>query len=159
MTPLNTGLYAAYRVDPTIIKPAFMLVKPHTVDNTKLYEPRAHTTVIFSKTPTTVWSAPRARNVLNQHFTLKAVVTKVSLFDNDNGYAIVLELNCPELLDLHRQLLNLGLTHPYNPYSPHISLGYDVTEEAAISLLDPIGRMTIGKKLELNSSYIEDLKC
>lgn len=151
------GLYAALRVDPTPLKEAFLLVKPYA-DNTSLYEPRAHVTLIYSTQPASAHAFQRASSFLKKIHEIQTRVSKVSLFDNDNGKAVVLELELTDLLWIaHKVLLAQGLTHSFSPYSPHISLGYDVPEDIAQTLVTQL-QSFIGTEVVLNSPYVEELK-
>lgn len=158
LTALPLGIYAAYRVDSKPIRQAFLDVKKFT-DNTKLYEPRAHVTVIYSTAPFTPHAFIRAKTLLNGVPNLTAIVTKVSAFDSteNDSCSLVLEVKCPELLELHQKLLAQGLTHPYTPFSPHVSLGYGVPHDVAHGLLIDL-QTTIGTKLLLDAPYVEELK-
>jgi len=84
---------------------------------------RIHATIVYS------------RKTMDESFTpagkyktpLKATVTGFKTFKTQEGHnALVLQLDCPEMVKRHKQLVKeYGATHDYDEYIPHITLSYN----------------------------------
>lgn len=94
-----------------------------------------HVTLMYSKAskidPNNVLSA------INKEYGKVSTVGKIigaAAFDSqesDSLACIVLKLYSPILYEIHDFLLDMGLTHSYDDYSPHLTLFYDVDKEEA----------------------------
>lgn len=90
-----------------------------------------HVTLIYSKDSNV--SQNKVADYLGRIESIEAKVTGVAAFDSvpkdgerdENLCTIVLKIDSPELEKIHTDLSDMGMTHSYKEYSPHISLLYD----------------------------------
>jgi hypothetical protein len=79
-----------------------------------------HVTVVYSKV-----ECPEIHYVIPQ-MPITATGTKFDLFSNaDGSKCLVLRLESEAILALHDHCRNLGASHEYPYYNPHITLSYD----------------------------------
>lgn len=90
-----------------------------------------HTTLLYSRTivqPQDIVDLEIALDVahaLRHPIEMKACGFR--LFDSMNGpdrRSLVIELDAPQLVDIHNQLIKSGGTHDYDDYVPHVTVSY-----------------------------------
>lgn len=109
-----------------------------------------HCTLVYSKK-----GDPNVRPY-NYSNPMKATPESLELFSEDkSALVLVLESDC--LHRRHEQLLEYGLAHTFQPYTPHITLSYDYQGEAMDEelLYDENGESVV--LLEFGSEYSEPL--
>lgn len=68
-----------------------------------------HATILYSRVPVQVELSK------DEHI---AKIKKFAIY----GESLVIELDCPSLVNRHQQFINLGGTHDYPQYDPHITV-------------------------------------
>jgi len=83
-----------------------------------------HTTLVYSRTP-----CPALAD-LEFPGPVSATVTGFGVFPlQAGGFALVLHLNSPQMSELHQQAIDLGCTHGYPEYNPHVTLTYEWSDD------------------------------
>lgn len=100
----------------------------------KLLAPaKYHSTILYSR------AHVETSNILTKLTTSHKFKAKgFHLFDSDEipgCAALVIELNAPELVKLHKELIAAGGTHDHPQYTPHISLSYEADKKMDLSSL------------------------
>lgn len=78
-----------------------------------------HCTVTYSKKP-----CPELADY-EPRMPVTGRVVGFKVFPTDDKFCLVLELDSPQLTELHEYALQLGCSHDYDEYTPHITLTYD----------------------------------
>lgn len=91
-----------------------------------------HSTILYSRK--TVPSAQDIVNSMSTEFEFSA--SNFSLFDGSTPElkCLVVELNAPELKQLHQKLKDAGGTHDFPEYNPHVTLSYNVPSNVDLSI-------------------------
>jgi 2'-5' RNA ligase len=113
-----------------------------------------HVTVIYSRTYDELEVIPQKE--------YQAKLKQLHLFGDD---FLVVMLDCPELVDRHKQLMkNYDLTYDCDEYIPHITLSYNAQKECSKEFLDKINSGVLVNDfdgleahLTLSDEYQEDL--
>lgn len=125
-----------------------------------------HATLIYSVG--TLHDNSAIQNFLDRntksHFS--GTVTHVTKFDalpkdgkRDEGKCtLVMEIDSPELVELHKKLKTLGLTHTYDEFRPHVSLIYGADREEVEPKLDELNQKLVGKQITFTDPTAEELK-
>lgn len=96
-----------------------------------------HVTVVYSKE-----TCPEIYSVVPA-LPIKAAGAGFDLFNNaDGSKCLVLRLDSKAIMDLHDHCRNLGASHEYPAYNPHLTLSYDyfdvLPNEAVLDLLNDL---------------------
>lgn len=89
-----------------------------------------HSTVLYSRKPV---EAQEIIDKLNEELEFGCIGFK--LFDSKEDptkSALVIELDAPQLVALHKKLIAAGGTHDYDDYTPHVTVTY--TAEPSLDL-------------------------
>ena len=140
--PSNRGIYIARRLHADSARQLLTWCLENNIPS-PVPEPELHCTVVFSER-----FSPGQLDVSN----LRVRTTRLELFKGDKTTALVLLLESPELHQRHQQLLSNGATHPFTPYSPHVTLSYDAGDIALAQLNFP------EQNILLQPEYIEPLR-
>jgi 2'-5' RNA ligase len=130
-TDTKSGNYVSIHVDQ-----APKIKVPETGKISKDY----HVTLMYSK------KSKRDVDKIKENIEKKfgdvatGTVEKAECFDSDeNGTScIVLTLDAPLLLTIHKYLATEGLKHSYDDYRPHLTLFYDVESKEAHQICQKI---------------------
>lgn len=106
-----------------------------------------HVTLMYSKE--TSIDTRKIEDLLSTiDFPLSGTFTHAASFDskdsdgNATGLAtLVLEIDCPEVVNIHQELMNIGLKHSYDEYRPHCSLVYNIDAKECSLLVDKLNKI------------------
>ena len=111
----------------------------------------AHITLVYSKTtsipPDEVFDV--ASESIKDGDSCDAVsLAKFDSQEDDNLCCLVLKVSSDSLTNCHERLLEFGLKHSYDEFSPHVTLAYDIPKDDAdqyIKTVDPknLGPLTL----------------
>lgn len=140
------GIYVGAKFDKETclaIKKLCQTIKvPNRVTSEKL-----HTTIIFSRK-----YVPDIE-LEEDMYPLTTKVKGFKIFDTqDKKRALVLELDCSELVDRHNEIMaEYGTTYDHPEYIPHITISYDCGE------FEPLSYGGLFPEITIKEEYKEDL--
>tara|TARA_R110000823_G_scaffold207786_13_gene338341 strand:- start:575 stop:1027 length:453 start_codon:yes stop_codon:yes gene_type:complete len=141
------GTYAALTPDGSSIKKLIKLQQNLRLSN-PLPSGELHMTVMFSRK--TVEEANDFPTIIN----IQATGENLKILDGRKP-AIVLLLDSPEAGVLFKHFMQLGATHDYDEFMPHITLSYDYTPADALRMLQY--ELEPGLKIRFNEFSTNDL--
>ncbi len=141
----KNGTYVGVRASKQTTEELREYCKQNSIDMVgTVHDRRLHVTIIYS-----LKKIPKLHAIDDEYL---ATPSKLSMFkSDDDANVLVLELDCPELILRHEQLKQLGGTHTFSSYKPHVTLSYDF--DGSIK-----GLPNYNKQLILDKEYIKDLK-
>ena len=141
MIERRKGTYVAAKYDETSchLLSAWMHMWqiPNPVPTDKL-----HSTVVYSRAPLSIDKQLFFQELIEQDHKVRdwrATPTGFAFFQSSSSCSkrdvLVLLLDCPFLYDLHDDLIEMGATHDFDTYEPHVTLSYGVPENFDVKRL------------------------
>jgi hypothetical protein len=116
------GNYMSLNIDGSLLLTGFVAPKTGTAIEPSKY----HVTLVYS--PTTELDHPWLKDQIELFFPREITATAYE-FDSFGDGTLVVKLKSVFLDRIHSKLLELGCTHTYPEYSPHISLYHGVDKK------------------------------
>jgi len=91
-----------------------------------------HTTILYSRKPV---EAVDIVSTFNNKMDFSVIGFKLFDFNEEQGAALVLELDAPQLKTLHETLIEAGGTHDYGSYTPHLTVSYHTPNDLDVTTL------------------------
>ena len=124
----RTGTYAAVKYDyDTLMMLNQWLVINNIPNQVSMND--IHSTLIYSrKQIPSVYQVNMDSSKLNS-LGLSFDPLEFAIFGKEGERVLVLKLYAVELVNLHKTLIEIGATHDYDSYEPHVTLSYDLPND------------------------------
>jgi 2'-5' RNA ligase len=145
----STGTYAALRFDEPSVERIAQYVKDNAIPN-PLEANKLHVTLMYSRVECIGFKSP---GKLPEPFIVRVKGFDVWKNGNGEGYALVVKLDAPEVVERHKQLMKqYKASYDFPEYQPHFTISYNVPDEFDTKTLAPFDGT-----LSLNFEFSEDL--
>jgi hypothetical protein len=164
-----TGTYVGANVSPFTADHRELFSAIKGLSGSKIGSSKLHTTVIYSKQYVDPALLEPAIGLYKTPIRAKLIGAAAfdALPDPDDSRAadvaaLVIKLECPELMQLHAACKDLGCTHTYPELSPHVSLFYGVPKADCHAAVDKLNAAITALQepvyVELTKLYVEPIK-
>lgn len=134
----SVGTYVAVKFDEESTAKIVALQQSLRLNN-PLDKDKFHTTILFSRKAIPAYSTDTV---------YEGTITFVESWEGADGEnAVVAKIDCPALVERHNDLIDVGGTHDYPEYQPHVTLSYD----------DTVNPLPVSISVKMVDEYVEDL--